>query len=230
MENMKAGVLALFFMALFCGCSPRALLGPVYHEDQVDSTHAGYRKTTMTSGTAVYVNDYEEYSLVLQNPEPTRVIGRRPFGDAKVCAIEGQPTTAYIAADVGSEMPAYEVFRNAQNPPFDYRTAKFERMEYANPNGDPKTTTDAALIKDVVTTLQSGAEVTPAGYVAGNAANVNSPHPYPLFLYSESLPGLKFCAAVYVDEKGQVYLGENLNARKWVAGSAAIADWVRRAK
>src|SRR5580704_10420475 len=61
---------------------------PVYTTAQIPSTHPGYLRTTLLSGSSVYVNDYEEYSLRLINPEPTQVIGR--YGTGKVCAIPGQ--------------------------------------------------------------------------------------------------------------------------------------------
>ena len=61
---------------LLAGCSQEEEPGlPIYKLDQKDSTHEGYRRTTVTSGDKTYVVDYEEYSLELMNPEPTQIIG-----------------------------------------------------------------------------------------------------------------------------------------------------------
>ena len=76
----------------------------------------------------MYVQEYEEYALRLANNDSTNAVGRTPFGSGKICAIPGQKPTDYIAVDCGSEMPAYEVFRNSQLPPFDWRTAKFQTL------------------------------------------------------------------------------------------------------
>ncbi len=43
---------------------------PVYTLDQTDSTHVGYRRTTIKFDGSVYVNDYDEYALQLRNTEP----------------------------------------------------------------------------------------------------------------------------------------------------------------
>src|SRR5271155_4913663 len=121
---------------------------PVYTTEQVLSSHPGYRRTTATSGTNVYVSDFEEQMLQLQDFYPSHVIGRSPFGGGKICSIPGQPTTAYIDVDEGSEMPAFAVFRNSQWPVFDWRHATFRSMEYTGQIGPSahKRTTDPALI------------------------------------------------------------------------------------
>ncbi len=90
---------------LVVGAPPINPLLPVYTIDQGASAHPGYRRTTATSGTNVYVSDFEEQMLQLQNYDPNHVIGRSPFGGGKICSIPGQPPTAYIAVDEGSEMP-----------------------------------------------------------------------------------------------------------------------------
>src|SRR5580658_3819807 len=54
---------------------------PVYTTEQVLSSHPGYRRSTATSGTNVYVCDFEEQMLHLQNYDPTDVIGRFSFGN-----------------------------------------------------------------------------------------------------------------------------------------------------
>src|SRR5438128_270958 len=89
------GELAVWLLVGLCVACGRGSL-PVFKHDQTDSTHAEYRRSTITSGGAVYVNDFEEYALRLANPEPTQFVGRAPFGDAKVAAIPGQSTNAYL--------------------------------------------------------------------------------------------------------------------------------------
>ena len=103
---------------------------PVYVHDQTNSTHPWHRRSTATCGAAVYVNDFEESALLMQR-SPANAIGRAPIGNALVCSIDGQSPQDYIAVDCGSEMPAFEVFRNAKRPPFDYRRAKFQALEYS---------------------------------------------------------------------------------------------------
>jgi fumarylacetoacetate (FAA) hydrolase family protein len=44
---------------------------PVYTVEQTDSTYPGYRRSTATSRTTVYVNDFEESALLLANTDPT---------------------------------------------------------------------------------------------------------------------------------------------------------------
>ena len=76
-----------FFLLRNIGADHRL---PDYTLDQTDSTHAGYRRTTVKFGGSAYVNDYDECALQLRNPEPTNAIGRAPFGDGKLCAIAGR--------------------------------------------------------------------------------------------------------------------------------------------
>src|SRR5262245_51090170 len=104
---------------------------PKYSLDQTDSAHRWYRRTTVHFNSAVYVNDFEDYSIWLAYPVPTHAIGRAPFGNSLVCSIPGQEPTDYVAVDCGSEMEAYEVFRNAYRSPFDWRHASFQKMEFA---------------------------------------------------------------------------------------------------
>ena len=204
---------------------------PAYTTQQVPSTHPGYRHTMLSSGSSVYVNDYEEYSLRLINPEPTHVIGR--YGTGKVCAIPGQDPAKYIAADCGSEMPAFEVFRNSQAQPFDWRTATFQKMQFTGPGGSGVNlfTTNQTLIMEVLRTLRDGAVATtplPAANSASNIAGIN--------LFSDQLPGLIFCPAAYVAPTGQVYLAESVvmgatgpqspGQTQWKSASQPVTDWV----
>lgn len=203
---------------------------PAYTTQQIPSSHPGYRRTMLSSGNSVYVNDYEEYPLRLINPEPTQVIGR--YGAGKVCAIPGQNPTVYIAADCGSEMPAYEVFRNSQAPPFDWRTITFQKMQFTGPSGSGVNlfTTNQALIADVLRTLREGAPAATPTSATNSASNSAEIH-----LFSDQLPGLVFCPVVYLDPSGQVYLAESVpfaasgsqspSQTQWKSASREVADW-----
>jgi hypothetical protein len=203
---------------------------PVYTMEQVASGHDGYRRSILSSGSTVYVNDYDEYPLRLINTDPTDPIGRTPVGGGKICAIPGQQPTAYIAADVGSEMPAYAVFRNTQQAPFDWRNAKFQRMRLAMLLGPAanKLTTDPTLIDDVVRTLSEGVLVTAPSVVATNIHEV--------CLFSDQLPGLMFCPSVYIDPSGKVYLAQSVAIEdfktlkvkaQWIAASPRFTEWAQ---
>jgi hypothetical protein len=212
----------------FAGCSENPLVLPVYKTDQSNSSHPGYRCTTLTSGTMVYVNDFEEYSLQLRNSEPRTVVGRMEFGDGKVCAIDGQPFSAYVAGDVGSEMPAYAVFRNRSQPPFDWRKIAFQKMRFAILEGPAanKETTDPALIQEVLATLRDGHPALSASF---DPANPSASKDFSaLLLFSDQLPGLLFCVGVHRDAaSGQFYLAENQSAKQWIKSSAAINQWLQ---
>jgi hypothetical protein len=204
---------------------------PAYSTQQIPSTHPGYRRTTLLSGSSAYVNDYEEYSLRLINPEPTQVIGR--YGAGKVCAIPDQNPTNYIAADCGSEMPAYEVFRNSQTQPFDWRKATFQQMQFTGPSGSGVNilTTNQTLITDVIRTLRDGTPATTTLTLSTNASNFAE-----ICLFSDQLPGLIFCPAVYLDPSGQVFLAESTayvptgspsqNQSTWKSASREFTDWI----
>jgi hypothetical protein len=228
-RSMKLGLFILSGCFLLTGCreNPEAVGLPVYKLNQTDSSHNGYRRTTLSSGSSVYVNDFEEYSLQLMNPEPKLVIGGREFGDSKVCAIEGQETTAYIAANVGSEMPAYEVFRNINQPPFNWHKATFKKMRFAIPTGPAsnKETADNTLIQDVLTTLRDGKPTISASLFPTNLTNWK--HFTTLQLFTDELPGMVFCVGVYMDDAGHFYLAENQSAKQWIEASALMTKWMQ---
>jgi hypothetical protein len=205
---------------------------PTYTTEQIASTHPGYRHTTLVFGNSVYVNDYEEYPLRLINPEPTQVIGLYGIG-GKVCAIPGQNPAEYLAVDCGSEMPAYEVFRNKQVRPFDWRTAPFQKMQFTWPGGSGVNLfmTNQALITDVVRTLRDDAPATLSSPVSTNASNFAT-----INLFSDQLPGMIYCPVVYLDPTGPVYLAESVpivasgsnsqSPTRWISASRQLADWV----
>jgi hypothetical protein len=207
---------------------------PKYSLDQTDSAHRWYRRTTVQFKSAVYVNDFEDYSIWLAYPVPTQAIGRAPFGNSLVCSIPGQEPTDYIAVDCGSEMEAYEVFRNADRPAFDWRHASFQSMEFAGTmmRSEHKRTADSTLVADVVRTLREGAPV-----FVSLPASVNSTNLARLNLYSDKLPGLMFCPAVYFDPAGPVYVAESFAVEyanrtekihaQWIPASQAFAQWLK---
>lgn len=208
---------------------------PVYQIDQTASAHAGYLRTTMTSGKQVYVNDYEEAALRLANPEPHQVIGcLGMIGNAGVCAIPGQSVTAYVAGDEGSEMPAYTVFRHAGQPAFDWRTAGFREMTCSVPGrgGAALKTTDPALMSEVVRLLRDGTPVSLPSFPMAGAPNVST-----LNLASDELPGMFFCPSVYTDASGTLYVAESLMLEttisppqfhaRWIPASPALTRWLQ---
>jgi hypothetical protein len=197
---------------------------PVYTLDQTASSHADYRRTTLTRSNDVYVNDYDEASLRLITSEPKPAIGRYGIGTGNVCTIPGQPATAYIAGDVGSEMPAYEPFRNLKQPPFDWRTANFREMNFLPPGGRSnwRQSTNTALIAEVVRVLRDGAPVElPAFPFTGMNTNLTT-----INLTCDQLPGLLFCPPVYIDDNGNLYLAESFTI-DWTTKPAEVrARWI----
>jgi hypothetical protein len=217
------------------GAVPAAVrLLPVYAHGQTDSTHPWYRRSTATCGSAVYVNDFEESALQLGFPAPTNAIGRASFGNALVCAIDGQSTNHYIAVDCGSEMEAYAVFRNVKHAPFDWRRAKFQSMECAGNIGrtNHKRTTDPALIAEVIRTLRDGTPTTAAIPVLMTSANLSGAH-----LFSDELPGLMFCPHISRDGTGAIYLAESMGQEftnrtvrfhaHWIPAGPLCTQWVQ---
>jgi hypothetical protein len=207
---------------------------PKYAMEQTDSAHPWYRRTTVRFNSAVYVNDFEDYSIWLAYPVPTNAIGRAPFGNSLVCSVPGQEPTDYIAVDCGSEMEAYEVFRNANHPPFDWRHASFQTMEFAGTmmHAEHKRAADSTLVADVVSTLREGTPVS-----VSLPASVNSTNLARLNLFSDALPGLMFCPAVYRDSAGTFYLAENFAVEysnrtekihaEWIPASESFTQWLK---
>jgi hypothetical protein len=227
------GVCALV-LAWGLGFFGKGPIWPVYKLEQTASSHTGYLRTTMTQGNDVYVNDFEEAALRLTTSEPTRIIGRMGIGIDNVRAIPGQPTTAYVACDVGSEMPAYEPFRNSRLLAFDWRAAEFRAMTFAWPGGarSPVKTTDPALLAETVRLLRDGAPVSLPTMPVADASKLGS-----ISMESDQLPGLLFCPTVYIDAKGTIYLAENLMMdfkasppqcrARWIPASPALMQWLK---
>jgi len=198
---------------------PADLLLPVYSMEQIDSSHPGYRRTTITSGTNVYVNDYEENALIAFGSD-TNAVGRTPVAGGTFCAIDGQKPTAYVV-EMG-EMGPEGVYRNIHEPPFPFRTATFQKMRFAALLGPAanKESTDPTLIADVLATLRDGTPSKPSSYIVGSLTNV-----YGLYLFSDQLSGMVYCAGVYMDHTGPVYLSENQASTRWIQASPRFATW-----
>ena len=165
---------------------------------------------------------------------PGRPTERGPAQGHDGRPVPGQGPSDYIAVDCGSEMEAYEVFRNADRPPFDWRHASFQSMEYAGTmmHSQHERTADSTLIADVVRTLCEGAPVT-----VSLPASINSTNLARLSLFSDELPGLMFCPAVYRDSAGPVYLAESFAVEyanrtekihaQWIQAGDSLAHWLK---
>ncbi|MFO1487753.1 MAG: hypothetical protein U1F65_04675 [Verrucomicrobiota bacterium] len=203
----------------------------VYQSSQTESAHPGYRRSTLIHEDEIYLSDYEEAALQPAMPDPSQVIGRTAFGGARICGIPGQPATAYIAGDVGSEMPAFAVFRHTNQPPFDWRTATFREMTFGgmNPQAAPRQTTNAALLAEVVRSLSEGSPTELPGVPFAGVTNFAN-----LRLASEQLPGIVFCPVVR-QAGGRFYLAESLMMdlaakefqARWIRVDAPVAEWMK---
>lgn len=200
-----------------------AFLPPKYSMDQVDSEHEGYRRSTLTSGNIVYVNDYEEYALATFGPQPTQMIGRLPvseYADSGVYAIPSQDPSAYVL----EYDPMYQVvYRNINHPPFDWRTAEFQSMRLLLPSS-PIETTDPLLIEDVTNALKGEITFELMMQPYGDYVGFQN---YSLCLFSDEIPGLMYIIGVHVDTNGQVYLAENAVANQWVDAGALFSEWMK---
>jgi hypothetical protein len=189
----------------------------------------------MTSGDDVYVNDYEEAALQLANPEPSTVIALKGnFGYSKVCSVDGQPITAYVAGDDGSEMPAFVVYRHNGHPPFDWRAAKFRQMTLNAPSAANTgiETSDPALLEEVVTLLRTGKPVSLPGFSMVDAASIPT-----IRLASDQLPGMLFCPVLRTDADGVTYIAESLMLdltskppqfhANWIPVSPRLGEWLK---
>lgn len=209
---------------------------PVYTRgQQLASLHPGYFHDSVTGGGEVYVNDYEEACLQLTFTEPRTVIGLMgSISPAKVGAIPGQPVTSYIAVDCGSEMPAYAPYRNIKQPPFDWRTARFRQMSAFQQykSGPLVTTTNAALIAEVVRLLREGTPVELKPFPFSGATNLIN-----LNLTCDKLPGMLFCPALCYYDDGNIYLAESLMTdftvtppqvrARWIPASPMLTQWLK---
>ncbi len=99
-------------------------------------------------------------------------------------------------------------------------------------HADHKRTADSTLVADVVRTLREGAPVS-----VSLPASVNSTNLARLNLYSDALPGLMFCPAVYRDTAGPVYLAESFGVEygnrtetihaQWIPATESFRQWLK---
>lgn len=194
---------------------------PLYTMQQAPSTHTGYYHTTLTSGSTVYVMDFEEYALLPINTEPFQIIGRFPvtIGKSGLYVIPGQDPSAYAL----EYDPMYQqVYRNIDHPPFDWRAAEFQMMRLMLPNS-PIETTDPLVINNALNALHGQTYFTLPMQANGNYTGYEN---YSLLLFSDELPGLMYSAGVHVDSSGQVYLAENFIANRWVYAGKLFTEWM----
>jgi hypothetical protein len=214
---------------------------PVYiMGQQTASAHPGYLHDTVIGGGGiyvheVYVHDYEEACLQLTLTEPQTVIGLMgSINPAKVGAVPGQPVTAYVMVDCGSEMPAYEPYRNLKQPTFNWRTATFREMTARKQYkfGPVVTTTNAALMAEVVRVLRDGTPVELNPFPFSGATNLTT-----LNLTCDQLPGLLFCPALCYYGDGNIYIAESLMLdatvtppqvrARWIPASPLLTNWLK---
>jgi hypothetical protein len=209
---------------------------PFYAFAQNPSAHTGYLRNTLTNGSEVYISDYEESALRLADPEPKAVIGRFGMGGAaKMCAIAGQPVTAYVGGEDGGEMPTYVPYRYSGQPPFNFRTASFRELVYNAPRAanSGQRTTDPALLAEVVSVLRDGTPVTLPGFpMSSGGVEFDS-----LNMTSNELPGMAFCPVVYSGTDGTIYIAESLIfdtvssppqfRARWIPASAKLTAWLK---
>ncbi|MBV6450029.1 MAG: hypothetical protein MHPDNHAH_00749 [Anaerolineales bacterium] len=198
---------------------------PVYAMEQTDSIHEGYRRTTLTHGSTVYVSDYEESALGAFGENPTQMIGRLPVSEDAVSgiyAIPGQDPSAYVL----EYDPMYQqVYRNLQHPPFVWHTADFQMMRLGIPTGPAanKETTDSKVIDDVVRTLIGAALFIVPLDATGNYADYQN---YQIQMFTDELPGLVYLAGLHIGADGQVYLAENAITNQWHPAGSIFLDWM----
>jgi len=116
-------------------------------------------------------------------------------------------------------MSPVAVFRSIHEPVLELRTAGVTEMILTDlvPGGPQKSTTDAALINDVIATLTGSAPVRASASVKK----------YGLYLSGGKLIGMKYCAGLYIDGAGQVYLARDTFTDKWNRSSDAFSKWTK---
>jgi len=227
--------LALGFFAGHEAATGDGLGLPFYITAQSASTHAGYFHDSLTGGGEVYVHDYEEACLQLTLTEPQTVIGLMgSINPAKVGAVPGQPVTAYVMVDCDSEMPAYAPYRNIKQPTFNWRTATFREMTARKQYkfGPVVTTTNAALMAEVVRVLRDGTPVELNSFPFSGATNLTT-----LNLTCDQLPGLLFCPPLCYYGDGNIYIAESLMLdatvtppqvrARWIPASPLLTEWLK---
>lgn len=200
---------------------------PVYKMEQTDSVHEGYRRTTLTSGNTIYIQDYEEYALGSTNYAPTEMIGRFPnflgLDTGGLYAIPGQDPAAYVL----EWDPMYQsVYRNIEHPPFDWSHAEFQyiRLSYQEPI-NPKESDDPLLIEEILDALKNGAPAIVPMQTDGNYSQTRN---YTVILFSDQLPGLMYIAAVHETTSGEVFLAENVISNEWMSAGPLFMEFIKQ--
>ncbi len=199
-----------------------ALSQPVHKMEQTDSSHEGYRRTTLTNGGVVYVHDFEEYALAAFGEGTREKIGNLPLGgfeDTGIYSIPGQSPSAYVL----EFDPMYEiVYRNIEHPPFDWRTASFEMMRLIFPSRNPKETTDPRVIQDILTALTRDEGKFLPFHEDGMYPGYEN---YRLMSFSPEIDGLAYVFGVHIGTDGIIYLAENPIANQWFPAGSIFTNW-----
>jgi hypothetical protein len=200
---------------------------PMFTMEYTSSAHPGYQHSTLKSGSTVYENDYAETPLLAINTPSSQMVGELDTGvegeKAFVYAIPGQDPHDYVI--LAGEMYPLGIYRNIKLPPFDWRAAKFQKMEFAAQEGPAahKQTSDPALIAEVIEALRD----TKAAIAIPSDPATLQKHLFGLYLWSDQLPGIIYCPHVYFDEKEKIYLGLwNPTSPEWSPAGPRFSAWV----
>jgi hypothetical protein len=194
---------------------------PLYQVEQVASSHAGYRRTTLTHGNAIYVNDYEESALAAFGEPPTERVGWT-WGGVPLYAIPGQGASAYVL----EYDPMYQVvYRSIEHPPFDWRNAEFQhiRLSYQEPI-NPRESDDPLLIEEILSALKNGTRTVVPMQADGNYSDTRN---YTLILFSDQLPGLMYLAAAHETKSGEIFLAENPISNEWATAGPLFTEFIK---
>jgi hypothetical protein len=196
---------------------------PVYAYGQSASAQSGYTRKTLTSEDTTYESDYAEYALNVTGADNSNLVGRVVEG-GDIYAIPGQAPSAYVV--LWEFMSPVGIFRNSNHPAFDWRTASFYEIRLSSltiATATPPVSKDSVnsqLIQDVLTSLKDGEIVSPS-QVSGDVES------YALYLYSGELQGMNYCAGVYIDAAGRVYLAENTISQEWHLAGPLFSRWAK---
>ncbi len=190
---------------------------PLYTLTQSPSALADFMSTTLASGDNVYVSDVPEYALMVDSSFLPAIVGRTADG-LVLYAIPGQKPGDYVALS-GLMFPS-EPFRNTSTPPFDWRKAEFQeiRLMPGEAGDRPKQSDDPQLIAEALAAMQGS---------FGPALTLKVPAGSDLRLVSDQLPGLVYCARVYFDDAGQIYLAENGLSDQWFPAGPLFTTWAK---
>jgi hypothetical protein len=196
---------------------------PLY-EDGEQVPVDGIAVNSLKQGDSIYISGPFEFSLEViegQFDIPlARRIGKTSQG-LDIYKPVGHDGSRYVFTR--GEMNADSVYRNSSTPQVSLSDLDVNAMEYINDYGGSPTskrTNDKDLIRDLVTTLTSG---------AGLPANPSKPHNiYHVRLFSDQLPGLAYFAYVIVDDRGDIYLTHRaMEDQLWIPVDDRLSQWLR---